>query len=318
MESKPVTDRRRFLSDVGYATLLLGGASLSPTPLFETRASAQAETRETVRPVKDDGPRLRGFAVVRRAPGQSRKDVRRKALVPLSGYSRACLDELTKPVNARQSMFIQCYVNDASYGAEGGTGCPVISERDFVSEWQFVVEDGAGVPRPEPEGERRRPPRPPTLVDWAESGTDIRLIMRQVIAEGNRLLAIPGREKGMHFVKMASNVPAADYGKVWQDLHAKAIDQAPEVFAGNLTGHELLERMPGTAARQLNRCGAEMPVPDLVSQFWLKTPAGSQQFLNYVKALYQADQQNALDKPASFALLLEEWEGMMSNAGNPG
>ena len=73
--------------------------------------------------------------------------------------------------------------------------------------------------------------------------------------------------------------------------------------------------MPDTAARQPNRCGAEMPVPDLVSQFWLKTPAGSQQFLNYVKALYKADQQNALDKPACFAFILEEWEGMMSNAG---
>jgi hypothetical protein len=234
--------------------------------------------------------------------------VRRKALVPLSGYSRACLDELKTPINARQVSFVQCYVNDASYGVEGNTACPAISERDFVSEWEFVVDEKGAPAKGDPG--RQRP-----LVDWAESGTDIRLIMRQVIAQGDRRVAITGREKGMHFIKMAATVPAADYVKVWQDLHTKAVDASPEAFGTNIFGHELLQRMPDTAPTQPNRCGTPMPVPDLVSQIWSKTPAGAQQFLNYVKALYKADQQSALDKPSCFALMLEEWEGMMSSAG---
>ena len=32
--------------------------------------------------------------------------------------------------------------------------------------------------------------------------------------------------------------------------------------------------MPDTAAKQMNRCGGEMTVPDLVSQFWSKTNPG--------------------------------------------
>lgn len=310
-------DRRGFLTEAGtYGSLLIGGTYLAMSSPLETELSAQAETRETKRPVKDDGLKLRGFAVVRRAPGQSRKDVRRKALVPLSGYSRACLNELTTPVNARQTSFVQCYVNDASYAAEGVDACPMLSERDFVSEWLFAVDPNPPAPPAAPAVPPRRPPRGPALPDWGESGTDIRLIMKQLFAQGDRLLAIPGREKGMHFIKMASTVPAADHLKVWQDLHAKAMGTLPEMFSNAVLGYELLQRMPDTAAKQASRCGGEMTVPDLVSQFWSKTNPGSQQFLNYARAIYKADTNGALDKVNCFALMLEEWEGMMSgNAG---
>jgi hypothetical protein len=154
------------------------------------------------------------------------------------------------------------------------------------------------------QGQRRRRP---ALPEYGENGTDLPIAARQVLAQGTRPLAVTGREKGMHFIKLSSTVAVADQMKVWQTLHAKALEATP-AFAQGLAGYELLQRLPDTASRQPARCGEEMPVPDLVACFWSKTKNGAAQFPGYVRAWRQADQQARVDGPASFFLLVEEWE----------
>jgi hypothetical protein len=101
-------------------------------------------------------------------------------------------------------------------------------------------------------------------------------------------------------------VAAADHVKVLQDLHAKALKSA-QPFADALAGFENLQRVPEqTAATQASRCGSEIPVADLVACFWSKTNRGAAQFPTYARALRQAGQQ-AIDAPASFFVMVEEW-----------
>jgi hypothetical protein len=73
-----------------------------------------------------------------------------------------------------------------------------------------------------------------------------------------------------------------------------------------------LQRIAGTPDRAPQRCGAEVPVPDLVACFWVKTKPTVAQLSNYIRNLRKADAQKALDGPSSFLLLVEEWEVFMN------
>ena len=324
-------DRRAFLTEAGKCgALFMGGTCIAATAHLESRsASAQGGPADAGRAVQEKAMMVRIFGVARRAPGLTRAEVRGKSFIPLLGYGSSVLREAMKSNDTRQPLiFIQNFVNDAAFGTEGQTECPALSDRDFVAEYAMGVGDtvvgsvsGEIAPLPPPagqpgaavagrqggagagQGQRRRP----TLPEYGESGTDLPLATRQVLAQGTRPLAVAGREKGMHFVKMSSAVAVADQLKVWQALHAKALEATP-AFAESLAGYEVLQRLPDTAPRQPSRCGGEMPVPDLVACFWSKTNRGAAQFPSYVRRWRQADQQAAIDHSASFFVLVEEWE----------
>jgi hypothetical protein len=73
-------------------------------------------------------------------------------------------------------------------------------------------------------------------------------------------------------------------------------------------GHDVLQRLPDTAARLPNRCGPEIPVSDLIACCWSKTNNAAAQFPNYARRLRKLDQQGAIDNVATFFLMVEEWE----------
>ena len=318
------TNRRTFLTDTGkLSAMLVGGLAATRSAL-----TAQTTSADEGRAVQEKAAMVRVFGVARRAPGLTKADVRGKSFIPLLGYGANVLREATKvPDNRQPMLFIQNFINDGAFGNEGQADCPIISDRDFVAEYLMGVGDtvvgsvsgeiapmpgsqpaagrgGAGTGQPA----RRRP----ALPEYGENGTDIPLATKQVLAEGTRPLAIAGREKGMHFIKMSAGVSnVAEQVKAWQALHAKALAATP-IFKDNLAGFELMQRLPDTAAKAPNKCGGEMPVPDLVACFWSKTKPGSQEFPSYVRALKKADQQNAIDGASSFFVLVEEWEVFMN------
>jgi hypothetical protein len=127
-----------------------------------------------------------------------------------------------------------------------------------------------------------------------------------VLAQGTRPLAVKGREKGMHFIKLPTGSPRANQIRIWQTLHEKAMAASP-VFASELAGYELLQRLPDTPDVQINRCGPPIPVPELVACFWSKSNRGAAQFPTYARAFHRADQK-AIDGQASFLVMTEEWE----------
>ena len=109
----------------------------------------------------------------------------------------------------------------------------------------------------------------------------------------------------MYFLKMSPSVTSADQLKVWQTLHTRALETLP-AFGGGLQGHEVVQRLPDVANRQTNRCVGEIDVPDLVASFWPKD--GLKTFPDYARAFRQVDKENALHLPASFFLLVEEYD----------
>jgi hypothetical protein len=327
MDSKEKS-RRRFLSDAGkYGALVAAGTSLpAPVALSEARAAAQTTDVEVGRDVKEKVEMLRIFGVMRRAPGLTNREIRGKGYIPLLAYGTRGLQEAMKSTDRRQALlFLQNFVNQIAIGAEGQSDCPSLRDRDFVSEYcmgigKTIVGSVSGeippVPTDEPPPKNEPPAKggnraAPALPEYVEAGTDIRVAALQVLAEGKRPLARDGRDKGMHFIKMSSTVPAAERVKIWQDLHAKALAATP-LFKNGLNGFELLQRVAGTPDRVPQRCGAEVAVPDLVACFWVKTRPASAQFTNYVRNLRKADTQNALDGPSSFLFLVEEWEVFMN------
>ena len=325
-KKRGLKDRRAFLTDAGkYGALVVGG--MTAANLQRGAIAAQTTSADSGRPVQEKAMMVRVFGVARRAPGLTKADVRGKSFIPLLQYGANVLREATKvPDNRQPLLFIQNFISDAAFGVEGQADCPLFTDRDFVAEYLMGVGDtvvgsvsGEIAPMPgsqpppgrAPAGTGQPARRRPALPEYGEAGTDLPLATRQVLAQGNRPLAEAGREKGMHFLKMSSSVSAADQIKAWQALHEKALAATP-IFASNLAGYELMQRLPDTANKQPNRCGAEMPVPDLVACFWSKTKPGSQEFPAYARALRKADQQNAIDGPASFFVLVEEWEVFMN------
>ena len=292
-------DRRGFLTDAGkYGALLVGGTYIAATAALESRApSGQGGPADAGRDVQEKAKMVRIFGVARRAPGLTNADVRGKSFISFLGYGGSVMREAMKSNDNRQPLlFIQNFVNGAAFGVEGQTTCPAVSDRDFVGEYWMgigdtVVSSVQGVIAPTPSDQPSPPPpatgqarrRRPSLPEYGENGTDLPMATRQVLAQGTRPLAVTGREKGMHFIKLSSSVAAADQVKVWQTLHAKALEATPG-FAEGLAGYELLQRLPDTPSRQPNRCGEEMPVPELVACFWSKTKNGAAQFPSYVRA----------------------------------
>ena len=315
-------NRRTFLTDAGKCgALLVGGTYLATTTGLENRASAQTNAPpEQGFDAKEKADMVRIFGVARRAPGMLRGDMRRKTFIGMLSYGSAALEQATKvPDNRQPLLFVMNFINEASFG-EGQEQCHPLVERDFVAEYsqgvgKTVVGSMTGIIPPTPEelaaarakeGKGPREPRPPTLPEThAERGTDLPVATKQVLAQGTRPLAVAGREKGMHFIKLAANIARADQVKTWQALHDKAMARA-KVFASELVGFELLQRLPNTPDKLANRCGPELPVPELVACYWSKSKRGAGEFPTYARAFSQADQQKALDA-SSFFLMTEEW-----------
>jgi hypothetical protein len=132
------------------------------------------------------------------------------------------------------------------------------------------------------------------------------LAMRQVLAHGTRPPSpTAGSQKAMYFLKMSSSVMADNHLKAWQTLHGRAVE-ALSAFANGLRGYEVLQRLSDVPPRQMNKCSGEIALPDLVACFWCKD--GVETFPDYASAFRQADKENALDLPASFFLLVQEYE----------
>ena len=93
--------------------------------------------------------------------------------------------------------------------------------------------------------------------------------------------------------------------KAWQTLHGRTME-ALSAFANGLRGYEVLQRLSDVPPRQMNKCSGEIALPDLVACFWCKD--GVDTFPDYASAFRQADKENALDLPASFFLLVQEYE----------
>ena len=333
-----VKNRRTFLTDAGkYGALFAGGTYLAATAGLENRASAQDDLAQGSAEAlagydaKEKGDMIRIFGVGRRAPGMLRGDMRRKTFIMWTGYANAALREATAGVyTGGQLLFIMNFINEAAFGFEGDTGCLPFVERDFVAEYfmrggqtqapgrggeaqatgrgrEAQATEGGREAEATGRGGRAQANARPTFPPSAESGTDLRLAAKQVLAEGKRPLGVAGRERGMFFIKLSATVARDDQVKIWQALHDKAMARA-KVFASELVGFELLQRLPNTPDKLMNRCGPEIPVPELVACLWSRSKRGAGEFPTYARAFRQADQQKAIDASSSFFLMTEEWE----------
>lgn len=324
------TDRRRFLADAGkYGALLVGSTYVA------ARSAGAQDAPPGGWDVRDKLDMLRIWSAVQRAPGVMRIEVRKKSNIATLQYAGGVLFEQLKVQDNRGPlMFIQNWINEAAFGEPGGPTCMPFVERDFVGEYFMATGDtdvinvqgelmpslkeqaaeaaaaAAAAPQGGPPPRRRRPQLP----EWCEQGTDLRVATRQVVAEGTRPLAEKGHEKGLYFMKLAPSVPRAGQVKLWQDLHQKAL-AASRVFASELAGFELTQRMPEAPDVLMQECGTEIPLPELVAAYWSKTPRGAAQFPVYVRALKAAaDQQKAINGRASFFVMAEEEEVRQSSA----
>ena len=183
--------------------------------------------------------------------------------------------------------------------------------RDLVSEvssnrLQRPGARRAGRPNPTAQGSNVRGTGwAANLPRWAEPGTEMNVAAQQVLAQGTRPSPIAGGSKAMYFIKMSPAVGAADQLKIWQALHAKALEAIP-AFGPGLQGYEVLQRLADVAPRQANKCSGEIALPDLVACFWPRD--GLKNFTDYARAFRRAETQKALDFPASFFLLVEEYD----------
>ena len=82
-----------------------------------------------------------------------------------------------------------------------------------------------------------------------------------------------------------------------------------------MLGHELLQRLPGTPARQATRCSGEFAVPDVIASFWPKKGDGGNTFQSYERAFRLLDAEKALDVGASFFLVIQEYQYTAGNIG---
>jgi len=310
-----LTDRRRFLTGAGkYGALLVGAAYIPGRSALET-ASAQAGAQGSdEKAVEQQKGAVRIMGVVQRRPGLTRMEAPfadSPHIVP--AYYAVVYRQLTKKAPGRELASIQNVVTDCAFGGDRSLPpgpenlhielapeqipCTTWSNRDLVSEVSFesVVVQGR-------EGGRGWAPNLPR---WVEPGTELNLAVQQVLAHGTRPSPAAGGQKAMYFLKMSRSVVAADQLKAWQALHAKAVEAVP-AFGDGLQGFEVVQRLPEVAPRQPNKCAGEIALPDLVACFWPKD--GVKNFSDYARAFRLADTENALDLPASFFLLVEEYD----------
>ena len=311
-----LTDRRLFLARAGKFGALLMGAAYVPARSAVEAASRQAgwagNTNET--PVEQKKGAVRIMGVAQRRPGLTRAEAPfadSPHIVP--SYYATVYRQLTKKAPGLELAAVLNFVTDSAFGGDRNPPpgpenlhieqapeqmpCTTFSNRDVVSEVTFesTVVQGR-------EGGRGWAPNLPR---WVEPGTELNLVVQQVLAQGTRPTPIAGGPRAMYFMKMSRPAAAADWLKVWQTLHAKAIEAIP-AFGDGLLGYEVLERIPDIAARPAIKCIGEVALPDLVACYWRKD--GVKNFPDYARAFRRADEENALDLPASFFLLVEEYD----------
>ena len=325
-------DRRGFLTRAGkIGGALVGAAYLPGVPPIQRGGGGPEIAPQFAGdefPVEEKGI-VRVLGVVQRRPGLTRMQVKFRSpdfdfsaadRAMMAGVSAANVEtrrptsignyyrwvhaELTKNDPGRNVRHIHNIVSDGAFG-DGTTACTPLSNRDLVMELSYerTGEKPATAGRPEP--------NPP---DSLEAGTALNLVVQQVVAQGMRPAEASGNEKIMHFIKLSGAAAAAGAVKAWQTLHAKAA-AANAAFVDGLQGHELLQRLPGTPARQTTRCSGEVAVPDLVACFWPKKGDGGTVFQNYERSFRYLDAEKALDAGASFFLVIQEYQYTAGNVG---
>ena len=133
-------DRRRFLTNLGQRGALLVGATCIARTELEGRDQGAIDASANVRPVQEQAKAVRIFGFVQRAPGLTRMEARRKSYLSFHGYYSAVFQEALKIVDNRsQLIHIENFVTDGAFGAQGQTGCPAFTNRDFVSELSYGI-----------------------------------------------------------------------------------------------------------------------------------------------------------------------------------
>ena len=320
-----LTDRRSFLTGAGKVGALLMGTALAGSSALET-AHAQAGTGAgdgDSQPVEqEDKSVVRILGVTQRRPGLTKKQAP-FADTPhyIPGYYAQVYTDLTKKTPGRNVGTMVNVVTDSAFGGDRSSSqrpttaptynnlhiaqpveqlpCTTLNNRDIACEVSFK----APVAGERPGGGPGWAPNQPR---WIEPGTEMNLVMRQVLAHGTRPASpTAGSQKAMYFLKMSSSVMADNHLKAWQTLHGRTME-ALSAFANGLRGYEVLQRLSDVPPRQMNKCSGEIALPDLVACFWCKD--GVDTFPDYASAFRQADKENALDLPASFFLLVQEYE----------
>jgi len=265
-------------------------------------------------PVEQKKDVVRILGVAQRRPGLTRAEAPfadTPHIVP--PYYAVVHRQLTQKVPGRNTRTTINVVKDCAFGGDRSLPpgpenlhieqapeqmpCTTWSNRDMVCDVAFEPLAGQG----RPGGALWAP----NLPRWVEPGTELNLAAQQVLAQGTRPSPAAGGPRAMYFMKMSPSVATADQLKAWQTLHARAVEALP-AFGSGLQGYEVLQRLPDVASRQTNKCAGEIALPDLVACFWPKD--GVKNFPDYARAFRQADKENALDLPASFFLLVEEYE----------
>ena len=322
------TTRRRFLTNAGKCGGAVVGAAYIPGAFPRASASQQqagstSDEQIEVRPVEEKGA-VRILGVVQRRPGLTRKQVKfrspsfdfseadraliagtpnptadRRRPTSIGQYYAWVFSQLTKNLPGKDMGHIHNVVLDGAFGVDG-EACTAFGNRDLVTEFSYARDGQKPAPADRPA------PVPP---DSLEPGTALNLVVEQKLAQGTRPMDPPdGNQRAMHFLRLSSKTPA-DVVRTWQALHAKAME-TPTAFGGDVQGHELLQRLADTPARQTIRCGGDIAIPDLVSCFWPKTPGSAAfqtAFENYVRAFRQADKEGVVDHANSFFLVVEEF-----------
>ena len=309
-----LTGRRRFLAGAGkYGAVLLGAASTAGGAGTEP-AYAQGPIQGDETPVEHRRDSVRILGVAQRRPGLTRTEAPfadSPHIVP-SYYARVHRG-LTQKTPGRDVRTTINVVTDCAFGGDRNPlpgpenlhievpppqmPCTILSNRDMMSD--VTYEPFVQGVRQEWTGWAPNQPR------WVEPGTELNLAARQVLAQGTRPAPAAGGPRATYFMKMASTVAASDQLKVWQMLHAGAVEAVPG-FGDGLQGYEVLQRLPEVAPRQANTCVGAIVLPDLVASFWPKN--GLRNFPDYARALRRLDTENALDLPASFFLMADEYE----------
>jgi hypothetical protein len=312
-----LTGRRRFLAGAGRYGAFLLGAAYTPGGSGSGPAYAQAPTQsgdDGTTPVEHRSDIVRIIGLAQRRPGLTRLEASfadSPHIVP-SYYARVHR-QLTQKTAGREVRTNVLVVTDCAFGGDRlpppgphnlhidvpdpEMPCTTLSNRDMVCDVAYLPFVQGG--RTGGQGWSPNMPR------WVEPGTELNLALRQVLAQGTRPLPAAGGPRALFFMKMSSAIAASNQLKVWQTLHARAVE-AVTGFADGLQGYEVLQRLPEVAPRQPNKCGGEIVVPDLVAGFWPKD--GLRNFPDYARAFRRLDKENAVDLPASFFLLVNELE----------
>ena len=281
-------------------------------------AALQDNSVGIVRTVSEQSKVLTVLSIGRRMPGFTVRMARTQKFTMLPSYGAAIIRDVMKTDERRKDGVGGVYqgalatnlnfVVDAAIEGQGST--LLFNDPHFVLEYKQPTGNvdaggGGGAPAGDVE-ERRRGPAGPMRLAWTEAGTELRIIGRQVFGQGIRPIAPDGGYRAMLFIRMPTVTPA-DQLKVWQALHAKALE-SNAAFAKGLVGLEVVQRLGETPPTQVIPGRGDVPLPDLIVSFWTKSPQLTVQFEGYVQALRESDQQKVIDAPSTFFLIVDEQE----------